>query len=136
MSPTLHPGYALKSRPAFRRRARARRYRRDLGRGVQVTIPALCEGRGQIELVEHAGDDGSEEVFRPLPDAGWVFHLGALARLEHPHAEDGAGRAGHADDEPPHSVSSLPVAPAQKGTTGRWNMGPRFSRGRPEKMVV
>src|SRR3984893_15080258 len=45
------------SRPALRRRARARRHGRDLGRGVQVAVPALGKGRGKIELVEHAGDD-------------------------------------------------------------------------------
>src|SRR5262249_44819666 len=52
--------------PAFRGRARARRHRRDLGRGMQMTIPALGEGRGQIELVEHAGDDVINEIIDRL----------------------------------------------------------------------
>src|SRR5262245_28879319 len=54
------------SSPAFRGRARARRHRRDLGRGMQMTIAALGEGRGQIELVEHAGDDVINEIIDRL----------------------------------------------------------------------
>src|SRR5262249_49753477 len=47
-----------------------------------------------------------ERALRPLADDEVGFALAALDRLEHPHAEDGTGRAGHADDETPHSVSS------------------------------
>src|SRR5262249_15238637 len=47
-----------------------------------------------------------ERALPPPADDEVGFPLAALERLEHPHAEDGAGRAGHADNEPPHSVSS------------------------------
>src|SRR5262249_40910901 len=47
-----------------------------------------------------------ERALRPFADDEVGFDLAALERLEHAHAEDGAGRAGHADDETPHSVSS------------------------------
>src|SRR5262249_37223147 len=42
----------------------------------------------------------------PFADDKVAFNLAALERLEHAHAEDGTGRAGHADNEPPHSVYS------------------------------
>src|SRR5438045_1340254 len=47
-----------------------------------------------------------KRALRPFADDKVAFNRAALERLEHPHAEDGAGGAGHADNEPPHSVSS------------------------------
>src|SRR5262249_18370636 len=47
-----------------------------------------------------------ERALRPLADDEVGLDPPPLWPLEHPHAEDGTGRAGHADDETPHSVSS------------------------------
>src|SRR3954471_15792275 len=50
------------SGPAFRRGRSARRHRRDLGGGMHVAVPALGEGRGNVELVEHTRDDVVDDV--------------------------------------------------------------------------
>src|SRR4029450_466501 len=57
-----------------------------------------------------------ERALRPLRDDQVGFDVAALERLEHADAEDGAGRAGHADDETPHSVSSVMAATAGHGS--------------------
>src|SRR5260221_63085 len=70
---------------------------------MQGAVPTLGEGRGQIELIERA--------LRLFADDELGCDLAAPERLEHAHAEDGAGRASHADNEPPHSVSSATSTP-------------------------
>src|SRR4029079_9119398 len=47
-----------------------------------------------------------ERALCPLADDEMGFDVGVLERLQHANVEDGAGRAGHADDETPHSASS------------------------------
>src|SRR5262249_55332307 len=86
--------------------------------------------RSHVALaVDHAGErthllDGVaglvlERVLRPPADDEVGFDLAALERLEHPHAEDGAGRARHADDETPHSASSAIARSRAKSDTKR-----------------
>ncbi len=222
-------GIGTALRPAFRRGGRGRGHGRDLGRGVHVAVPALGEGGGNVELVEHARDDVIDDVvdglrmvvegrhrrhdrhaharelehvlemhlgerrlahhqdepaalldhhvggavhqvlavavgdagerahgardhhhalgleraggdrrahvalavhhagktahlldgiarlvlegaLRPLRDDEVALDVARLERLQHPHAENCAGRAGHADDETPHSFSSAGMA--------------------------
>jgi hypothetical protein len=47
-----------------------------------------------------------EGALRPFADDQVALDVARLERLEHAHAEDGAGRSGHADDETPHSELS------------------------------
>src|SRR5215468_2206934 len=47
-----------------------------------------------------------ERALRPFADDKVGFNLAGPERLEHAHAKNGAGRPGHADNEPPHSISS------------------------------
>ena len=100
--------------------------------GAHVAGAMHDAGEGTYVLYSVAGLV-LERALRPLADDEVGFDLAALERLKHPHAEDGAGRAGHADNEPPHSVSSAiagsrtfvrssiasaPVAPGLDGEQG------------------
>jgi len=68
--------------------------------------PEEIDARERAHLLDGVAGLVLEGALRPFADDEVGFDLAALERLEHAHAEDGAGRAGHADDETAHSVSS------------------------------
>ena len=70
-------------------------------RGAHVAL-AVHHGREPAHLLDRVAGLVLEGALRPLADDEMAFDPAVLERLEHPHAEDGAGRSGHADDETPH----------------------------------
>ena len=83
-------------------------------RGAHVAL-AVHHGREPAHLLDGVAGLVLEGALRPFADDEVAFDPAVLERLEHPHAEDGAGRAGHADDETPHSVP--PPSPRQRPST-------------------
>src|SRR5215467_722799 len=74
-------------------------------RSAHVAL-AMNDAGKRAHLLDGVAGLMLERALRPFADDKVGLDLAALERLEHPHAEDGTGRAGHADDETPHSVSS------------------------------
>src|SRR5215475_1765961 len=74
-------------------------------RSAHVAL-AMNDAGKRAHLLDRVAGLVLKRALCPFADDKVAFNLAALERLEHAHAEDGAGRAGHADNEPPHSVSS------------------------------
>src|SRR5262245_34002402 len=82
------------------------RARRDRGAHVALAVGDCGES---THLLDGVAGLVLEGALRPFADDEMALDVAALERLEHPHAENGAGRAGHADDETPHSAPRSPA---------------------------
>src|SRR5262249_19064142 len=97
---------------AGKRMHRTRHHRHAVGleragrdRSAHVAL-AMNDAGKRAHLLDGVAGLMLKRALRPLADDKVGLDLAALERLEHAHAEDRAGRAGHADDETAHSVSS------------------------------
>src|SRR5262249_53435038 len=107
-------------------------------RGAHVAL-AVHDGGEAAHLLDGVAGLVLEGALRPLRDDEMAFDVAPLERLEHPDAEYGAGRAGHADDETTHStylrlkptvdISRPPVTPSPQPS-------PQVGRGSLTELVA